>query len=319
MLTRVTHITLSLAAFACLGPATTAQPPVSKDYYGDPLPAGAIVRIGTSRLKHGGLLVDAVAYSHDGKLIASGGHGKEIFLWEAQTGKEVRRLALQQGYIRALAFSPKGDLLASGDMVGTIRFHEVATGKELPQTSNQPVGVDCMAFSPDGKMLASAAYWGEQNHNIYLWEVVNGKEVRHWKAHRYGVAALVFAPDGKSIFSSGNPGNLGSGEGPVDDYNVARWDVASGKQLEKFLGHDYISRGFALSPDGKTLAAGGRDLQEANVRFWDTATGKVLRILNEDISDVRSLAFSRDGKVLAVGDRNRILFFDALGGALRIH
>src|SRR6516162_7026789 len=111
-----TGLTLLIGLFILSGGAQ-AQPPNNKpsrrtDLYGDPLPEGAIARLGTVRLRHTDNVL-SLAYSPDGKLIASGGSDDVICLWEADTGKEVRRLTGPHSEVWDVAFSPDGKLLAA--------------------------------------------------------------------------------------------------------------------------------------------------------------------------------------------------------------
>src|SRR5436853_11850 len=112
-------------------PARAADTPAPPDRNGDPLPPGAVARLGTLRFHHGDGAV-AVAYSPDGKTLASGGYGdSEVRLWEAKTGEAVFKLSNHRGYVEALAFSPDGKLLASAGHDRTVRLWEPTAGKEL--------------------------------------------------------------------------------------------------------------------------------------------------------------------------------------------
>src|SRR5215469_2841265 len=105
------------------------------DLYGDPLPAGAIARLGTSRLQHDGK-VNALAYSPDGKWLASAGADAVIHLWDTQTGKAGFTLKGHQGAVHSLAFAQAGEgkpaqILISAGFDKTIRFWDLQTGQEL--------------------------------------------------------------------------------------------------------------------------------------------------------------------------------------------
>src|SRR5947209_8509798 len=100
-----------LAALACLPMPATCAAPVQEaprtDNYGDPLPDGAVARIGTTRLRHAGWAI-MVAFSPDGKLLASSGNDNLVRLWDPETGREVRRIEGHTGWVNTVTFAPDG-------------------------------------------------------------------------------------------------------------------------------------------------------------------------------------------------------------------
>ena len=113
---------------------TAPERPARLDQYGDPLPEGAVARIGTVRLRHAGP-VSALAYSHDGKILASGSEDGTIRLWDAATGKELQCLAREQGMVAEVHFSADGQRLISwSDWQGyfsPVRVWDLRTGKAI--------------------------------------------------------------------------------------------------------------------------------------------------------------------------------------------
>jgi WD40 repeat protein len=117
-----------------------------------PMPAGALARLGTTRFRHSQVIA-AIAFSPDGKLVATGTFSSGIRLWDTATGKEVRLLTPETG-APALAFSPDGKTLACGGYQG-VRLWEVDTGKLTKTIQAQGQGeVTCLTYSRDGKFLA---------------------------------------------------------------------------------------------------------------------------------------------------------------------
>jgi len=278
-----------------------AEPPkqvkqIRTDLHGDPLPEGAIARLGLGRLKHAGQ-VGSLAFSPDGKILASGGlEDRLIQLWDAETGKELRQMAGHEAGVTCVAFSPDGKTVASGSRDKTIRFWDVTTGKWSSAIFNLPGFVRAIAFSPDGQSLASG---GNESENIFLWQRKTGKEIRRWKAHRGGISSLAFAHDGKTLASGGVPSVDRNKGTPTDNYAGAVWDPATGKMLASCSGHEILVT-VAFSPDGKSLASAGIDSSHfRSLALWETATGKELRRIKDPRIQPESVAVAACGETLA--------------------
>jgi Tol biopolymer transport system component len=270
------------------------------DQYGDPLPAGAVLRLGTVRFRQGGPVL-SVAYSPEGKTLALGTGDYTVRLWDVGPGKEIRSLQGHRGPVYSVAYSPDGKSLASGSTDKTVRLWDVVTGKEIRSFNGHQDRLWSVAYAPDGKTLASAS--GDKT--VRLWDVANGKEIRLLKGHQSGVISVAYSPDGKTLAS-----------GSWDD-TVRLWDVVTGKEICTFKGHQYGVCFVAYAPDGKTLASGSGD---RTVRLWDVVNGKEIRAIKGHRSWVLSVAYSPDGKTLASGNAdNTIQLMETATGKERFH
>jgi RNA polymerase sigma factor (sigma-70 family) len=300
-------------------PAPAASPPAQAsepkpvagttlgDRLGDPLPEGALVRFGSTRFRHPGGITSA-ALAPDGSVLASEG-AKVLRLIDLATGRV--RLTLPDSEIpdghndgmRVLAFSPDGKVLLASGSRG-VRLLDAATGKESRRIAEHVGGMRGLAFSPDGKQVVLA----EDGATFY--DAATGQQQRHIPlAGKWVAWWLAYAPDGRSVALPG-----------ATEEMVRLCDTATGKETRAFANGSEVFT-VAFAPDGKTLAAAGKDNA---VRLWDVATGKQVHALSEELPQpgrdkLSALAFAPDGKTLAVGtgDDSIHLWDPATGRALR--
>ena len=121
-----------------------------------------------------GVWITDVAFSPDGKMLATGADNGAVTLWNTSDGRAVRVLSGMSDWVRSIAFSPDGKTLAAGAIDTTIKLWEVASGREVRVLSGHSGPVLSIAFSPDGELLAS----GAGDNTVRLWDVANRYEVR---------------------------------------------------------------------------------------------------------------------------------------------
>jgi len=225
----------------------------------------------------------SVAFSPDGKRLASAGSDKTVRLWDSETHRSLKVLRGHTDSVQTVAFSPDGKTLASGSADKTVRLWDVATGQPLGEPLQGDAGyVLCVIFSPNGKLLATAG----SDNTVRLWDAETRHLLEVLRGHKDSVETVAFSPDGKTLASGSQ------------DNTLRLWDVATGQPLgEPLQGHTDSVWTVAFSPDGKLLASGSHD---STVRLWDVATRRPSgEPLQGHTAYVLSVAFSPDGKRLA--------------------
>ena len=237
----------------------------------------------------GNLGVDALAFSPDGRVLATGDADGSTYLWLIAGGARIGAVPCSDtgvGYNRGVAFSPDGRTLATSDADGSTCLWNVATSRRLGTIGDPGAdSVTSAAFSPDGKTLATA----DANGSTYLWNVATGRRLGTiGDPGAGGVTSVAFSPDGKTLATADANGS------------TYLWDVATRREsgiLGSPSAYASTTEAVAFSPDGKTLATA-----EANgsTSLWNVATGHKTDTFRGAF-ELDAAAFSPDGHILATG------------------
>lgn len=244
--------------------------------------------------------VNAVAFSPDGKHIASASNDGTALLWDVTTGTVLHVLSNHKDAVRTVAFSLDGKLLALGSADNSITLWDTTRNEALYTLEGHTGWVNAVAFSPDGKRLAS----GSGDKRVRLWDTTTGATLESLDEHTDWVRAVVFSPDGKKLASASY------------DSSVKLWDAITAVLLRTLEGHKRLVSAVNFSPNGKVLASASGDW---TLKLWSTDTGKVLQTIRGHKGWVSSVVFSPDGKQLASasGDKTVKLWDVATGDELQ--
>ncbi len=221
----------------------------------------------------------SVAWSPDGRYLATGGTEGAVKIWDAVSGQALASLPGHASNVLSVLWSPDGRWLASAGQDATVKVWNWQKRSALTLAGHREA-VDCLAWSPDATRLAS----GSLDGTVRIWDPVSGATLRTFQAG-HGVLALSWAQDGKRLLCGGN-GSL-----------LKNWDVASGAELWSLPAHyEGDPMTVAWSPDGTQLATGGRD---NSVSFRDAATGTNLVSFFDNHNVVLSVAWNPAGTRLA--------------------
>ncbi len=330
----VIGVLIALAAFQVVRPELAARPSRAAglaagkvDVHGDPLPRGALARLGTVRFRPGDS-IERLVFAPDGKTLACWDGSSALSLFDAMTGKPIRRHSFPPSQAHVLGFLAGGKSLAViGSYDDDVRLWDFADEREpAPAVGRRPASglvmvqagddrekFDTFAVSPDGRTLAGGSSgFGKRDRMIRLWEVATGKRLDQLKPVRYfdrrpdSILWIAFSADGRTLFSlSGDPGNrlerLNKGGKGI----LYTWDLSSGAEARHFEiplpTQQGARRALAVSPDGGLLAVGTPTKPIHLIRLAD---GAELRQITGLGALAFTVAFSPDGTRLVSGGQD---------------
>jgi WD40 repeat protein len=253
--------------------------------------------------------VNWVAFSPDGKTLATSGNDGLTRLWDVATSQQIGGPLTTKGAVGAAAFSPDGKILATGGgdydsgVGGTVQLWDVATHRQIGSSLTFTEPVNAVAFSPDGHTLATGGEYGSSlGGSVQLWDVDTHHQIGSTLTFTEPVNAVAFSPDGHTLATgTGSPFGYGG--------LVQLWDVATHHQIGSTLTTSEPVNAVAFSPDGSTLAAGsggGFAVNSNNgaVQVWDVATRRQIGGTLTASGPVSGVAFSPDGSTLTAASNN---------------
>ena len=193
--------------------------------------------------------VYSLAFSPDGKIVASGSADKTIRLWGRYTGEVKRTLNAHSDAVLSVAISPDSKILASGSADKTIRLWDLKTSQQIRILTGHLGSVNTVVISPDGKNLIS----GSTDTTIKLWNLHTGELLCTLTGHSTAVLSLAISPDGQTLASSSTD-------------SIIKWNLHTKELLQTLSGRSPV----AFSLDGKTLVSGGNG---GTIKIWRQTLG----------------------------------------------
>ncbi|QUW02760.1 AAA-like domain-containing protein [Chloracidobacterium validum] len=279
----------------------------------------------------------SISFSPDGKKIITGSADKTARIWDAETGRELRRLEGHSDVIHSVDITLDGRKVVTGSYDKTARIWDLESGNELRKLEGHLGPIFYAFFSSDGQSVVTAAgdniarIWDTESgkertritgHSVPLelalfasdqrvvsldsdftlriWNTDPHTEQREIKGHSDNVTSVAFSPDGKKIVTASH------------DKTARIWDTETGEELKRLEGHSASVLSVCFSPDGRQIATGSQD---KTARIWDAEAGKELKQLQGHTGSILSIAFSPNGrKIVTASSDTTARIWDADSG-----
>ncbi|MEZ4662531.1 MAG: NB-ARC domain-containing protein [Caldilineaceae bacterium] len=242
-------------------------------------------------------LVWAVAFSPDGRMLASGSADQSVRVWDLETLHYRQIMEDHINWVWSVVFAPDGATLFSGSEDGTVRQWDLISGQCRHVFHRATAAVFAVAVDSTGELLAV----GGDNGMIEIWHIATLARVRTLTVptaigpHKNvgaEILTLAFSPNGALLASGGNDGA------------VYLWDAQTGRLVQVLKGHTQRISCLSFTPDGALIVSGSYD---ETIRLWDVRSGQLRHLLHKHSQAVRSLAISRDGQTLVSGSYDQTI------------
>jgi hypothetical protein len=218
----------------------------------------------------------------DGQRIVTVEYGGPARVWDAVSGRELRKIDVDSHAVSSIAITPDGQRLATGSGDCTAKLLDAVAGRELLTLKGHTGTVVAVAFTPDGQRLVTGSFDGTAK----LWDAHSGRELLTLKGPSGEVLSVAVMPDGQRLITG------------YDNGTATVWDTASGQELCSLKGHTGAVWSLAVTADSERIITGSAD---DTARLWDAVSGRELLTLKGHTGAVSAVALIADGRRLITG------------------